>query len=120
LVDDDPDIRMIGAMSLRRVGKLTVRTAASGLEALSLALAERPDAILLDVMMPSLDGPGTFKALRDRPEIADVPIIFLTAKVMAPEVERLVALGAVGVLGKPFDPMTLPSEVLRLLAPVGQ
>ncbi len=115
LVDDDEGIRRIGALSLSRVGKLRVRTAATGAEALALARQERPDVILLDVMMPLLDGPGTLAALRAQAETADVPIVFLTAHVLDEELDRLMALGAAGVLAKPFDPMKLPSELRGLL-----
>ncbi|MGZ3419876.1 MAG: response regulator [Polyangiales bacterium] len=116
LVDDEPDIRTIGAMSLRRVGKWEVRVASSGAEAISLAVEAVPDVILLDVMMPELDGPATLKALRENPKLASVPVIFMTAKVQAKEVERWLAIGAVGVIRKPFDPMTLPSEIKSLVA----
>lgn len=117
LVDDEPDIRTIGAMSLARVGKLEVRTAASGPEALQLVAEAVPDAILLDVMMPGMDGPATLAALRTIPELAQTPIIFMTAKVLRDEIDRWLSLGAVGVIRKPFDPMTLPTEVRALLEP---
>lgn len=114
LVDDEPDIRKIGTLALERVGGLEVTQASSGVEALDVAVAASPDVILLDVMMPDLDGPATFSRLRELPELADTPIVFLTAKVQKSEVERYMELGAKGVIKKPFDPMTLADEVRRV------
>lgn len=116
LVDDEPDIRRIGLISLRKVGKLEVVEASSGLQALELAVTRRPEVILLDVMMPVLDGPSTFARLRANATIADIPVIFMTAKAQTHEVAALCALGAAGVIAKPFDPLTLPAEVHRILA----
>ncbi len=116
LVDDEPDIRRIGELTLRAVGKLNVLLAASGLEAIELVLRERPDLVLLDVVMPGLDGPETFARLRALDEGRDLPVIFLTARSHAAEVDRLRALGATGVLAKPFDPMTLPARVREIFA----
>jgi CheY-like chemotaxis protein len=115
VVDDENDVRRITRLSLSRVGKMDVTDAESGPEAVQKALLERPDAIVLDVMMPSMDGPTTLAELRGRPETAAIPVIFLTAKVMASELERLRALGAAGVLTKPFDPMTFAGEVRAIL-----
>ena len=116
LVDDEPDIRKIGTLALERVGGLEVTQAGSGTEALELAPSVAPDVTLLDVMMPDLDGPATFAKLRELPALADTPIVFLTAKVQKNEVERYLALGAKGVIKKPFDPMTLADEVRRVVA----
>jgi CheY-like chemotaxis protein len=116
LVDDEEDIRTIGQLSLGRVGGWQTVMAASGAEALTKGAAEQPDLILLDVMMPELDGPTTFGLLRAQDATAKIPIIFMTAKVQKHEVARYLELGAVGVIHKPFDPMTLPSEIRRLLA----
>lgn len=116
LVDDEPDIRRIGQLSLQRVGRWEVALASSGAEALVVAERERPDVILLDVMMPVEDGPTTLGRLREQPGTAAIPVIFMTAKVLQHEVQRWRELGAVGVIPKPFDPMTLPAEVLRVLA----
>ena len=115
LVDDDADIRTIGEISLSKVGGWLVVLADSGTDALAKVSRERPDAILLDVMMPGMDGPTTFERLRDLPATRTTPIIFMTAKVQKLEVERYLALGAAGVISKPFDPMTLHKEVRRLL-----
>jgi CheY-like chemotaxis protein len=118
LVDDEDDIRTIGQLSLSRVGGWQTVLAASGAEAVSKAAAELPDLILLDVMMPGMDGPTTFGQLRAQEASAKTPIIFMTAKIQKQEVARYLELGAVGVIGKPFDPMTLPAEIKRLLPPV--
>jgi CheY-like chemotaxis protein len=118
VIDDEPDIRRVAALSLARVGKMDVVDAGGGLEGLRKAVAEKPDAILLDVMMPGLDGPATLAALRSNPATAQIPVVFLTAKAMASEVERLLGLGAAGVLTKPFDPMALPAQ-LKACLPAG-
>jgi len=114
LVDDEPDIRTVGTISLADVGGFEVITASSGGEAIERARADRPDLILLDVMMPGTDGPTAMKTLAGDPETASIPVIFMTAKVQKSEVERFCALGALGVIAKPFDPMALPDEVRRL------
>ena len=115
LVDDEPDIRRIGQISLEHVGHWKVVQAQSGLQALTLAVNEKPDVILLDVMMPDLDGPGTFARLREDPVTARIPVIFMTAKAQPHEVAAYRALGAAGVIAKPFDPMTLPAEVRTIV-----
>jgi CheY-like chemotaxis protein len=116
LVDDEPDIRTIAEMSLSHVGGWRTMLASSGREALELAAAQRPDVILLDVMMPEMDGVATFRALADRPETRDIPVIFMTAKVQSHERERYVGFGAAGVIAKPFDPMRLPQDIEGILA----
>lgn len=116
LVDDEPHIRRIGELSLRGVGKWQVILAASGQEAVDLAARETPDVILLDVMMPGLDGPSTLALLREKPETSKIPVIFMTAKVQKHEVERYLLLGAVGVIPKPFDPMILPGQIADTIA----
>ncbi len=115
VIDDEPDIRRIARLGLTKVGKMDVVEASNGTEGLARAKAERPDAILLDVMMPGLDGPSTLARLREDPDTASVPVVFLTAKAIAAEVDRLRALGAAGVLTKPFDPMTLARELRAAL-----
>ncbi|RKG85169.1 response regulator [Corallococcus praedator] len=115
LVDDEDDIRTIGQLSLSRVGKWQTVLASSGAEALEKAATEVPDLILLDVMMPGMDGPTTFGRLRAQAATANTPIIFMTAKIQKQEVARYLELGAVGVIGKPFDPMTLPQEIRKLV-----
>ncbi|MHA7815408.1 MAG: response regulator [Pseudohaliea sp.] len=116
LVEDDPDIRAVAGLALETVGGFEVLLCASGAEALAAAEAFAPDLVLLDVMMPAMDGPATLAALRELPALADTPAAFLTAKVQPGEVARLKGLGARGVIAKPFDPMTLAEQVRALWA----
>jgi CheY-like chemotaxis protein len=115
IVDDEPDIREVAQVSLEVMGGLQVLTASSGQEALEIAARERPDAILLDVMMPELDGPATVERLRATPGIAHIPVVLLTAKVQAADHRRFASLQVAGVLAKPFDPMTLSEQVIGVL-----
>ena len=119
MIDDEPHIRRIGELCLRGVGKWEVALASSGAEGVELAARELPDAILLDVMMPGMDGKATLAALRSCPETAAIPVVFMTAKVLKHEIEHYLSLGAVGVIGKPFDPMKLASELARLVEIAG-
>ena len=111
IIDDDADIRSIARLSLSRVGGMEVIEAGSGVEGVQKAQDEKPDVILLDMMMPTMDGLETLAALRARPASASTPVIFLTAKAAGDQVERLTSLGAAGVLLKPFDPRTLSQDV---------
>lgn len=113
-VEDDADIRTIASMALEVVGGLTLQACASGAEALEAAEGFAPQLLLLDVMMPGMDGPTTLARLRERPALREVPVIFMTAKVQAAEVEHYKALGALGVITKPFDPMALAGQVQAL------
>ena len=115
IIDDEDDIRRIARLSLAGVGGMEVAEAGSGADGIRKAAAEKPDAVLLDMMMPVMDGPATLAALRGDPRTASIPVVFLTAKALSREVEGLKALGARGVLTKPFDPMRLPSDLLALL-----
>jgi len=115
LVEDDPDIRLIARLALQQIGGFTVIEAASGAEALDILGSLRPDVVLLDVMMPGMDGTGVLRAMRETPATATVPVIFLTAKAMPAELDRLRALGARAILTKPFDPSTLPSAIRHAL-----
>jgi CheY-like chemotaxis protein len=115
LVDDDADIREVAAISLEAVGDWRVSRASSGLEGVAKALGERPDAILLDVMMPGIDGPATYERLQADPLTRSIPVIFLTAKARTADRHRFEQLGAAGMLTKPFDPMTLSDEVAAIL-----
>jgi two-component system OmpR family response regulator len=115
IIDDDADIRSIVRLSLSHLGGMEVVEAATGAEGVRKAQDEKPDVILLDMMMPAMDGSATLAALRAQPATATTPVIFLTAKAMRAEIDRLRALGAAGVLIKPFDPRTLPGEVRALL-----
>ena len=110
-VEDEPDIQAVARLALEMVGGFTVKICSSGEEAVREAEAFAPDMILLDVMMPGMDGPSTLKALRALPTLADVPVAFMTAKVQPAEVEQFKALGARDVIPKPFDPMTLHSQI---------
>ncbi|QYF95618.1 response regulator [Massilia sp. PAMC28688] len=113
-VEDDPDIQMVAQMALEVVGGFTLRACSSGHEALQAAAGFAPDLILLDVMMPGLDGPATLARLRELEATATTPAIFMTAKVQPAEVTYFKSLGAAGVIAKPFDPMDLPQQVRRL------
>jgi CheY-like chemotaxis protein len=116
LVDDDPDIRQIAELSLRRIGKFEVELAASGPEALAAAARQAPDLVLLDVSMPGMDGPATLAGLR---ATSPVPVVFFTATSSDEEVARLCALGAVAVIPKPFDVAALPRQVRDILSKIG-
>lgn len=116
LIDDAEDVRAIARLSLERVGGWTVVAAASGEAALrAVRGGERYDVVLLDVMMPGIDGPSTLRRLRELGLAPEMPVVFLTAKAQAAERERLMELGAAGVIAKPFDPLTLPEELERVL-----
>ena len=110
-VDDEPDIREVTKLALEGVGGFTVEACASGEEAREVAPRFKPDLILLDVMMPIMDGPSTLRALRDDDETAHIPIVFMTAKVQKLEIAGFKDLGAIDVIEKPFDPMTLADQV---------
>jgi two-component system OmpR family response regulator len=113
-VDDDPDICEVVQATLCLVGGFDVQTVRCGEQAIDLAYESRPDLILMDVMMPGLDGPSTFGRMREHALLAHIPVIFLTAKALPAEAARLLRLGAIGVIGKPLDPLTLCDEVSAL------
>ncbi|MBX9938129.1 MAG: response regulator [Candidatus Obscuribacterales bacterium] len=115
LVDDDSNIRTIASIGLEDEPDWEIVEASSGDEALGLVSDFSPDVILLDMMMPGLDGLGTFELLRQKSNMQATPIIFMTAKVQPEEVERYITLGAAGVIIKPFDPITLASEIQGIL-----
>lgn len=110
-VEDEPDIQAVAKLALEMVGGFTVKLCSSGEEALREAAAFAPDMILLDVMMPGMDGPNTLRALREQAALAAVPVAFMTAKVQPQEVALYKSLGARDVIAKPFDPMTLADQV---------
>jgi len=114
LVDDEPEIRAIARMALEMVGHFEVRDFGSAEEALAATAVVRPDLILLDVMMPRMDGLQALARLRCIPVTSGTPVIFMTAKVQPSEVAAYEALGAIGVIAKPFSPMALPDDVRRL------
>jgi CheY-like chemotaxis protein len=115
-VEDEPDIQVIGRLALEAVGHFDVEVCGSGEQALRQLRAGVPDLVLLDVMMPDLDGPSTLRALRARPELARLPVIFMTAKAQPEEVRAYRELGAIGVISKPFDPMQLADKVRNFWA----
>lgn len=110
-VDDDADVLHIARLCLETVGGFTVTAVQSGTEAIQEATVHVPDLILLDVMMPGQDGPSTLTALRAIPQLAEVPVIFITARIRDSETKEYLALGANGVIAKPFDPMALSDQV---------
>jgi two-component system OmpR family response regulator len=112
-VDDEPDIREVVEISLGLDPAFAVRSCASGADALAATADWTPDLVLLDVIMPEMDGPTTLARLRARSRTATVPVVFMTARAQASERDRLLALGAAGVIAKPFDPMTLAALVRR-------
>lgn len=115
-VEDDEDIQMIARMVLVDLGGFDVMQCASGAEAVEKASAYGPDLMILDYMMPGMNGMATLLALRDLPGLKTVPAIFMTAKVLAVTEDEMAAAGVVGVITKPFDPVSLPSLVSGFLA----
>ncbi len=116
LIDDEADIQTVATIGLTLNTDWQIITANSGEAGLETAIANPPDAILLDVAMPGMDGLATIAALKNNPVTAKVPIIFLTAKAQASDRRRLYEAGASGVITKPFDPTTLASQVAGFLA----
>jgi CheY-like chemotaxis protein len=110
-VEDEPDIQMVARIALESVGGFTVKICSSGEEALQEAEEFAPDLVLLDVMMPGMDGPTTLQALRGIPALEDIPAVFMTAKVQPHEVEQFRSYGALDVIAKPFDPMALSGQI---------
>ncbi len=115
IIDDEDDIREVAAMSLETVAGWEVIVANSGAQGIARAASYRPEAILLDVMMPGMDGPTTFRALRSNPDTANIPVLFLTAKVQATDRRQFADLGVEAVLVKPFDPLTLSTQIAGAL-----
>ncbi|MFP5207867.1 MAG: response regulator [Acidobacteriota bacterium] len=115
IIDDEEDIRQVAALSLETVAGWEVVMASSGPQGLARAAEHQPDAILLDVMMPGMDGPTTFRELRKNPSTAHIPVLLLTAKVQSTDQRRFADLGVEAVLFKPFDPLTLSNEIALVL-----
>ena len=111
MIDDDLDIQAVTRLALEALGGFTVEVCSRGHEALETVSAFRPDMILLDVMMPGMDGPTTLQQLRTLPHMATVPVVFMTAKVMPHEIDHYKTLGALDVIRKPFDPITLSATL---------
>jgi CheY-like chemotaxis protein len=113
-VEDDPDIQAVAKLALEVVGGFTVQTCGRGAQALQLCVDFAPDLVLLDVMMPEMDGPSTLAALRELPGMARIPVVFMTAKVQFAEITYYKSLGAREVISKPFDPMLLSDQLRRI------
>jgi CheY-like chemotaxis protein len=113
-VDDEPDIQEVVGMALELIAGAQIRSCGSGSEALAIAASFRPEIILLDVMMPGMDGPATLSALKRDPTTSSIPIVFVTAKANTRELQHFLDLGAVDVIAKPIDPMKLGSQVERI------
>lgn len=113
-VEDDPSIQMVARVALEAVGGFTVCTCSSGQEALSQYPQFQPQLVLLDVMMPGMDGPSTLKQLQKQYDLRQIPVVFMTAKVQSSEIESYKALGASDVVVKPFDPMTLSAQISQI------
>lgn len=114
LVDDEPDLRRITRIALERIGGLTVVEAATGLEALAIIEHDRPDIVVLDIMLPERSGTEVLEELAADPRRRTIPVVAVTARAMPEEVERLKRLGAVAVVPKPFDPIKLAREIARI------
>jgi CheY-like chemotaxis protein len=117
-VDDEPDIRELVQISLGLDPELAVKSCSSGTDALSAADEWAPDVILMDVMMPVMDGPQTLIHLRERKNTAETPVVFMTARAQARELTHFLSLGAAGVIPKPFDPMTLAGSLRQYVRPI--
>jgi CheY-like chemotaxis protein len=110
-VEDDEDIQRIVRMSLERVGKMTVEIVTDPLQAIGVMTAFKPDLVMLDWMMPGMDGPTLFKKMKEDPQIATLPVVFITAKAQSRDMAELMALGAAGTISKPFSPKDLPDQL---------
>ena len=113
-VEDEPDIAQIAQLALETVGGFSLENCENGRIALEKGPAFQPDLVLMDVMMPEMDGPTALKAMQQMPEFANIPVIFMTAKVQPSEIEEYKALGAADVIPKPFDPMALAEQVKKV------
>lgn len=114
MVEDDPDIQVVARLSLEAVGGYTVQVCSGGHEALRVIPEFAPDLILLDVMMPDMDGPTVLRELQANSNTKKIPVVFMTAKAQAHEVQSYLQMGALDVISKPFDPMTLSSTVASI------
>ncbi len=115
-VDDEPDLREIATLALSLDPDLEVRAAAGGVEAIAMVAEWMPDLIMLDVMMPGMDGPSTLARLREDPRTAELPVVFITARAQTKDLQTFATLDARGVIAKPFDPMSLAQQVRAFLA----
>jgi CheY-like chemotaxis protein len=115
IIDDEDDIREVAALSLEATAGWEILTANSGAKGIEVAVAQQPDAILMDVMMPEVDGPTTFRNMQQNPDISNIPVLLLTAKVQGVDQRRFAGLGVAAVLFKPFDPLTLADQISEVL-----
>ena len=115
-VEDDEDIQRIVRMSLERVGKMTVEVVGDPTMAIEAMTAFRPDLVMLDWMMPKMDGPTLFRQMKQRPETSALPVVFITAKASSRELDELLTLGAAGAISKPFNPKDLPDQLRAIWA----
>jgi len=117
-VEDDEDIQRIVRMSLERVGKMAVEIVSNSTEAIARMKVYQPDLVMLDWMMPEMDGPTLFRKMHEDPAVAGLPVIFITAKASTRELEELIRLGAKGTISKPFSPKDLPDQLRALWAAI--
>jgi DNA-binding response OmpR family regulator len=115
-VEDDEDIQRIVRMSLERVGKMTVDVVGDSTKAIEAMIAFRPDLVMLDWMMPVLDGPALFRKMREREETKAFPVVFITAKAAQRDLDELLKMGAAGTISKPFNPKELPDQLRAIWA----
>jgi CheY-like chemotaxis protein len=115
IIDDEDDIREVAALALEATAGWQIFTAGSGVEGIAIATTEQPDAILMDVMMPGVDGPTTFRNMQQNPLVAHIPVLLLTAKVQGVDQRRFASLGVAAILFKPFDPLTLARQISEAL-----
>ncbi len=115
IIDDEDDIREVASLSLEATAGWKILTANSGAQGIQIAVDEQPDAILMDVMMPGVDGPTTFREMQQLPSISHIPVLLLTAKVQGVDKRRFADLGVTAVLFKPFDPLTLANQITEAL-----
>lgn len=116
LVDDEADIRKVAQLSLTAIGKFVTVTASSARQAIEMAATEQPDLILMDMMMPEMDGLSALAELSVTAGVSAIPVVFFTAKVQQQEIDHYMRVGAVGVVEKPFDPLALPDQIRRIYA----
>jgi two-component system OmpR family response regulator len=115
-VEDDEDIQRIVRMSLERIGKMTVEVVGDPTEAIEKMAVFRPDLVMLDWMMPVMDGPTLFRQMKTRPETSALPVVFITAKAAQRDLDELTAMGAAGTISKPFSPKDLPEQLRAIWA----
>ena len=115
-VEDEPDIQAIAKLALETIGGFTLEVCSSGAEAIEKGPDFHPDLILMDVMMPGMDGPSTLAELRKKASLDKTPVVFMTAKVQPQEIAEFKELGALEVIAKPFDPMTLSEQINSIWA----